>query len=380
MAAHLVINATMLNSGQLSGLGVYTQCLLSELLPRVYAGSDFDRVTLIGGADFLHRTLKAELVANAEIAHVRTSQPVKRLLQLNRLVRASKRQGNVLFYSTTHHGVITSGIRQVVTIHDLFARRYPYNYRQQYYYFRYYLPRVLRKTDHIVTVSSSTGHDLAKFYRDIPATTTIGEGMRPDLIDVKATSVASLEGQRFFLFVGPSYKYKNCDRLIDAFAVFRRGSGTPTKLVFAGGRASYVASLESHIMSSHSELAPDVHFLDYVEPGELVWLYQNAYALMITTLYEGFGLPALEAMALGCPVIASDRGSLPEVCGESAIYVDPENVDAIQQAMAAIVSDNSRRDDLIKRGRRRSEQFKWGRAAQSVYELLTGVAGTKVVD
>jgi glycosyltransferase involved in cell wall biosynthesis len=320
MSTQLIINATILNQSHLTGLGVYTANLLPPLVRSIIDDDRFAQVVIAGNPERLQHTLGT--VTNhpkIQVRRLTTEHPIGRLIALDRLVVSERQQsGETIFYSPTHHGVVRRGLTQVITVHDLFARIFPHNYRQQYYYFRWYLPRVLARTSRVIVDSASTTKDLQRYYPNSPPAVVVHAAIRSDLSTAAPQAIPSLSNQSYFLFIGPSYRYKNCVRLIDAFAAYRRSESG--KLVLVGGRETYVGELKHHLSTKYTGLREDVIFLDYVEVSELAWLYKNATALMLTTLYEGFGLPALEAMACGCPVIASWAGSLPEVCGEAAQF------------------------------------------------------------
>ncbi|MCX6834623.1 MAG: glycosyltransferase family 1 protein [candidate division Zixibacteria bacterium] len=370
MPVDLVINATILNQPRLTGLGVYAAALLAPLLKLCVAEHQFSKIIVAGQPDRLRECLGAIAAdPRIQIRTVLTLNPAWRLLALDRLIVAERgRSKNVLFYSPTHHGVMRGGIRQVITIHDLFARLFPQNYRQQYRYFRWYLPRILARTNRVMVDSANTAMDLRRFYPDSPPSEVIHAALRPDLPMTEPCMLPLLHGHRFFLFVGPSYAYKNGVRLIDAFARFR--TIKPVKLVFAGGREEYVRDLRRHQVEHHPALAGEIVFLDYPSTGELAWLYRNAAALMLTTLYEGFGLPALEAMACDCPVVASRAGSLPEVCGDAALMIDPEDVDSMTEAMSQVIANDDLRQSMIASGRRNVRRFSWETSAEKVYRIL----------
>jgi glycosyltransferase involved in cell wall biosynthesis len=271
--------------------------------------------------------------------------------------------------------VVVRGIRQVLTILDLFPLIFPRNYRQQHYYFRYYLPRVLKRSQRIIAISTNTGEDMKKYFPGVPPCEVVLLGLRNDLVKLKSTPVESLVDKPFYLFVGPNFKYKNADRLIEAFASIvpdERFAGH--QLVFTGGRSDYIDFLKNLIDTRFRSITNQVHFLGYVAASELAWLYQHARATTITTLYEGFGLPALEAMHFGCPVIASDVASLPEVCGDAALMVDPYQVDQIAAAMKQVTVDDELRRDLVARGHLNLTRFSWQKAAEQVGAVLKEVA------
>jgi glycosyltransferase involved in cell wall biosynthesis len=372
----LLINATILNDPRMSGLGVYTHNLLSELLPLLCVDNLIGSITLMGDCDRI-ANLFGDTITHERISvdHMATKRPLIRLIELNRRVYARHADRDVLFYSPTHHGVVVKGVPQVITIHDLFARIFPDNYRMQSYYFKYYLPHVLSSTRVVINDSRSTADDLRRYYEHTPATSVVYAAMRKDLNSEPPRSIPRLVGKSFFLFVGPSFTYKNADRLIDAFASLRgQHEERRDLLVFTGGRESYVVKLKKHIDSTCPHFQSDILFLGYVSKEELAWLYQHAVAAMVTTLYEGFGLPALEAMHFGCPVVASKVASLPEVCADAVVYVSPYDVHDISVAMFRVAADHALRATLIEKGHSNVKRFSWNNAAERVLQVLKRAA------
>jgi len=356
----------------MSGLGVYTHNLLSELLPLLCVDNLIGNITLIGDRQRIAK-LFGDTITHERISmdHMATRRPLIRLMELNRRVYARHADRDVLFYSPTHHGVVVKGVPQVITIHDLFARIFPDNYRMQSYYFKYYLPHVLSSTRVVINDSRSTADDLRRYYVHTPATSIVYAAMRKDINSEPPRSIPRLVGKSFFLFVGPSFNYKNADRLIDAFVSLRRQhKERRDQLVFTGGRKPYVDKLKNHIHSTCPHLQSSILFLGYVSNEELAWLYQHAVGAMVTTLYEGFGLPALEAMHFGCPVVASKVASLPEVCGDAVIYVDPYDVHDISVAMFRVATDHVLRATLIEKGHSNVKRFSWNNAAKRVLQVL----------
>lgn len=162
----------------------------------------------------------------------------------------------------------------------------------------------------------------------------------------------------YFLYVGAAYPYKNLGRLIDAFA---RADGE-RKLVLAGDHEDFGSALRQR--ATAAAVANRVVFPGRVSEAELAALYGNALAYVFVSFSEGFGLPGLEAMRFGVPVVAASAGSLPEVYGDAARYCDPHDVDSIAEALAAIASDDRLRAQLVTKGHRRAERFSWSRTAE----------------
>jgi glycosyltransferase involved in cell wall biosynthesis len=162
----------------------------------------------------------------------------------------------------------------------------------------------------------------------------------------------------FFLYVGAAYPYKNLPRLLEALG--RSGSGR--KLVLAGDQEDFAASLRQH--AAELGLGDRVLFTGPVSEAELAALYGGALAYAFVSLSEGFGLPGLEAMTAGVPVVAASAGSLPEVYRDAARYCDPLDVESIATALDEVASDGQLRNGLVARGRERAGEFSWARTAE----------------
>jgi glycosyltransferase involved in cell wall biosynthesis len=184
---------------------------------------------------------------------------------------------------------------------------------------------------------------------------------------------AGLTDGPIFLFVGSLLPRKNLSRVLDAFALLRAEHAPDAQLVVVGVKRSFGADGGE---MERTDLA-GVHFLGYLDDATLGALYRRAVCLVFPSLYEGFGLPVVEAMALGAPVITSTVTALPEVAGDAALLVDPYDVDAIRTAMLRLLQDDGLRADLRARGRRRAADFTWERAAETVLAVLKRAAGIR---
>ena len=178
----------------------------------------------------------------------------------------------------------------------------------------------------------------------------------------------------YLLFVGAARRKKNVEGLLASFAKLPEELRRSTQLVLAGVRNAKESGLEAK--AKQLGLAEQVRFPGYVSDADLVKLYQGATALVFPSLFEGFGLPPLEAMACGTPVIASTGGALPEVVGAAALLVQAGDPQQLTSAMQRILSDEKLRADLRRRGLERSARFTWRRAAEKVLELYR-VCGAK---
>jgi glycosyltransferase involved in cell wall biosynthesis len=169
-------------------------------------------------------------------------------------------------------------------------------------------------------------------------------------------------GGRYVLFPGKLIRHKNVLRVLEAFALFRRAAGEPVKLVISGRRAWKLEGIDETI--ARLGLAPFVRELGYIDEADMPALYAGAEMVVYPSLYEGFGLPVIEAMACGVPVVTSDIPVLREVSGGAAVTVCPHSTEAIADAMTRVWSDPALRSDLVARGLERAAAFSWRRAAE----------------
>ncbi len=270
--------------------------------------------------------------------------------------------------------------RSIITIHDLNFLLYPQFLTKSSA--RYYgqIDQAVRRTDHIIAVSESTRRDIVRLL-GVPEQmiTVIHEAPRrffhllPD-IDLRPRLKKRFGLERdFVLFAGTIEPRKNVPTLISAFQQLLAHYHPEVDLVLAG--APGWLTDETHGLVNRLGLARRVHFLGRVSDEELVWLYNAGRMLVFPSFYEGFGLPPLEAMACGMPVIVSNVSSLPEVVVDAGLLVDPTNTDELTVAMWRLLSDDALRQELIAKGLKRAALFSWERAARETLALYRRVAG-----
>jgi glycosyltransferase involved in cell wall biosynthesis len=248
------------------------------------------------------------------------------------------------------------GSRQIVAVHDLIPLLYPGDYRKQYPFFRYVLPGVLRRAARVVTISNATKQQLMDVYR-LPERhiSVIHHGVEEPFDRTERFPRAG----EYLLWVGSSKKSKNLETLLEGYAVLRRaGWRMPLVLVSPGnGRP----------------LPEGIRLVSSASDEDLARLYRGARLLVMPSLAEGFGLPALEAMASGCPVVASNTAALHEVCGDAVAYVEPSSPESIAEGVARLLSDRNLCGRLSRAGRERSVMFSWDRAAKQHCEIFAEV-------
>ncbi len=280
-------------------------------------------------------------------------------LQLPQICRKLRSR---LLFSPIPEAPLFSGCRYVVTVHDLIPLRFPVKYSRLTAYFRYYVPRVLEQSEHIICDSESTAKDVTNFF-NIPY-----NKITPILLahDANNFRVLDLHTSNYFLYIGRHDPYKNLQRLILAFAALPNYKEYELWIAGPSDRR-YTSIIKAFIEEKNIQ---NVKFLDYVDYRELPVLINRAIALVFPSLWEGFGLPVLEAMACGTPVITSNLSSLPEVAGDAAILINPYNVEEITEAMQAVAGDAGLRNKLRLAGLARSKQFSWTKTGQATANVL----------
>jgi glycosyltransferase involved in cell wall biosynthesis len=362
------VNASIIGDGP-TGLGLYA-------------------INLIQALDQLRDDLVVYTSAPAALGH-----PRARLVRITRLVRPehglrghfmrlmweqtalrmrARARGIGALLNTIPEAILGSSVPQVTVVHDLLPLFFPAEYPRQQYYFRSLVPRVLRNSRVVVADSENTRRDIIQSYgiapdkvRVIypgydPATFSAGDAER--LPDGRAGS--------YLLYVGNLLPHKNLLNLLDALAILRRRC--PARLIIRGeGQVSYARAVRERVETLG--LGDAVTFQTYADGAALRDLYARAACLVLPSLHEGFGLPVLEAMACGTPVITSTTSSLPEVGGDAALRVDPFDTIDLSTAMYQVLTDRNLREDLRERGLKWVRAFTWRRTAEQMSRLLDEV-------
>ncbi len=265
----------------------------------------------------------------------------------------------------------------VATIHDLahFHVAGKYDWARMFYG-RVVARRLARRQDAIIADSENTARDIERFFGISVAQQRViylgvdHERFQPGERDAAKRHAAERWqlARPFFLYVSRlEHPAKNHARLIEAFDQFKTVTGSDWQLALAG--ADWHGAETIHAAAARSSNARDIRFLGFVEDAALPDLYRAADALVYPSLYEGFGFPPVEAMACGCPVISSARGSLAEVVADAAEIIDPLNLSEIAAAMQHVVTDAGHRERLREAGFRNAQRFNWQRHAEAVLSV-----------
>ena len=266
--------------------------------------------------------------------------------------------------------------RSIVTIHDCIHLRFPQYLpnRLAYGYARASLWIATHRSSRVLTVSEASKRDILKYFHVPDAKidviyNAIDErfGEPPDDEEVARVRERYQLNDPFVLYAGNIKPHKNLERLIEAFHDLRKGDLEHVKLLIIGDEISKYATLRRAV--HHYKLHKHVRFFGFVPDKTLAVLYRLASVFVFPSLYEGFGLPPLEAMASGTPVITSNVSSLPEVVGDAALLIDPYDAAAIAAAMRRVLTEPTLREDLRQRGLQRVREFSWERSVRRVREI-----------
>lgn len=290
--------------------------------------------------------------------------------QLPRLAR--RERFDLVHYPASIGALAPNGVRTLVTVHDCACFRHPEWFSPaRSIYYRYALRRSARAATRLIADSESTAHDLEEF-TGVPRERidTIPLGVSREFAPAPGEACARLRGklqlpERFFLYTGTLEPRKNLVRSIKAWSRNANALGFPA-LVITGRDGWKTGPIEQAI--AHAPHRARIHRTGFVAPEDLPVLYSAAEALIWPSLFEGFGLPVLEAMACGTPVITSNTGSLPEVAGDAAYLVDPRDTEAIAEALLRIAEDPATRANLRERGLQRAACFTWKSTAQQTLQ------------
>ncbi|MCL7454559.1 MAG: glycosyltransferase family 4 protein [Anaerolineae bacterium] len=372
-AIHVAVNAHLLSLAEgyrSAGINWY----IYNLLKHLPEADETIRYTAFLG----ERRYPGEAGLGLRFSRLPTHRPQVRILWEQAIQPWCLRRAGVdLLHSPAFVGPLVTACPTVVTVHDLSFLLYPEGFRR---WNRGYLGLFTRlsvtKARRVIAVSQSTRDDLLRHYGLSPdKVDVIHNGVDPNYRRLPADQVARFREhrglpERFLLFVGTLEPRKNIVRLIEAYAQLPR-SRPP--LMLLGGRGWLYDEVLSRVEAL--ALTDEVHFVGYVAAEELPLWYNAAEIFVYPSLYEGFGLPPLEAMACGTPVITSTASSLPEVVGRAGVLIDPTDVQALASAMAHLLGDAALQAELEMAGLEQASRFSWRKAARltasSYREALT---------
>ena len=373
----ILIDAFPLTAAK-SGVGYYTYHLLKALQEQFAANNDF---TYFYGRKFskkiAERQESIDIAARATLKALikdpyRLTQPIKELVFRigTKIIQPD------IFHETNYIPLPYSG-PQIVTVFDMSIKRFPETHpKQRVTFFNEYFDKRIHNANHILAISEFTKREIIEFTNISPDKITVTPLAPPENFYVPAsTKIINFRKQKklpknFFLYLGNIEPRKNLITLIQAFEKFSK-KNTDTMLVLAGGQTWLSEPIIKEI--ENLNLTNKIFLPGYVNEDELPLWYAAALAFVYPSKYEGFGLPVIESMAVGTPVVTSNISSLPEVAGEAAILLPPDDTDAWAKAMTQLSEFPEKRAELRKLGIERSKKFSWKKCAKATFEVYENV-------
>ncbi|WP_183568347.1 glycosyltransferase family 4 protein [Mucilaginibacter sp. SP1R1] len=365
----IAINATILDEKP-SGLGVVTLNIINNLqqyLPNV----DID----------VYSSTKAGLNSNINVKEMSKLLQPSRFKKVAGFYRFYWNQVSLYFiskkydlvYSTTPHGSVFIK-NQIITVHDLISiipnKTYK-SYSLQGYYYKLFLKKLVDKSLTTISVSNKTKDDVVQYLNVSPDKIQVvhngynKESFNPEneFEDNEYTN------SRFILTIGATLPHKNIDRLLNAFKQVKDNAEfSDLKLYILGGKEAYMQALTDR--AKELNLESDIIIKRYVPMREITCAYKYAQCFVYPSLYEGFGLPVIEAMACGCPVICAGSSSLPEVAGDAALFFDPLNEAELYERIMQLITNKALATELVAKGYNNIKRFDWNESAKLVATIF----------
>ena len=361
MDKKIVLNGSIIHENP-TGLGVYAINVFKEFEKsksniRVLAAIDIEDMNV----EKINKYVKPSYKKIGAIA---------RFLWTQLVLPMKLKKDDVVYHPFQYLSLFTKN-KQIITIHDLIPLYYPKVAKHQNFYYKYIMPMLLKKAYKIVCISENTKNDLKKFYDvENDKIEVIYNGYDSKLFNKKNLKPEVLEkyniNSDYMVIVGGGYKHKNLEIAIKAFIEVKETE--KYKLVIVGGNSAYIREVKELV--KEMKLENRVLFVGYVPDKDLKYLYAFSYAFIYPTLYEGFGLPILEASACGTVVLCSNNSSLPEVYGNSALSFNPMDMEDIKEKIKLIIKDKNLRGDLIVKSEENLKRFSWEKTVEKIEKLI----------
>lgn len=367
----IAVNARFLLKGRLEGLGWYSH----EILRRMVQSHPEDDFYF-----FFDRPFDASFIYGKNVVPVVLNPPARHPLLWYlwfewSIPRALQKINADVFFSPDTYLSLGTGTPTVLTVHDLIPlerpKQIPYLARK---YYQYFLPKYVQRAAHLIAISHDVRKTVLRLSTRNQAEITVAyNGVRSEFKQISEKEQKEIQekyasGQPYIFYTGSLNKRKNIDRLIQAFDAFKQRTKSSVKLLIAGKKGWEIAEIEAAY--AQALWKDDIEFLGYVENNEQVRLMAACDLFTYLSLDEGFGLPLLEAMKCGVPVLASDIPVFREVAGEAVFYANPKDRSAIGESIERLLSDRLYAKSKMEIAAKQVGKYSWDTAAATVYTAL----------
>ena len=259
--------------------------------------------------------------------------------------------------------------KTVVTIHDLGFKHFPELYsKKELLYHNWAMNHAVKNASHIITDCQFTKNDLIKFYRLNPEKiSVVWLGYDEKLFRPKEKKSAS---NSYIFYVGRLEEKKNIRGMIAAYGILRKEKKIQHQFILAGRPGFGYDKIKTVIAKLPKNIQKDIIDLGYIDQPTYIEYLNNADILFFASFFEGFGLPLVEAMAVGVPIVASNRTSIPEICSKAALLVDPKNIQEMATALSRLINNHNLRKTFISKGLDRAKLFSWKKTAQKTLQII----------
>ncbi|MBI3366483.1 glycosyltransferase family 4 protein [Candidatus Roizmanbacteria bacterium] len=278
-----------------------------------------------------------------------------------------------VFFSPAHYAPRFCPVSSIITIHDLSYLYYPQDFlKKDLYQLKNWTKYSIQNAKKIIAVSKTTKKDIVRSYEiQEGKVEVVYNGYERKVKSQKSKVKTEYSKNPYILYVGTLQPRKNIATLIQAFAKFKK-LYPKFKLIIAGKKGWLYDQIFNEV--SNLRFDRDIHFTDYVTDQQLTFLYKNAFCFVLPSFYEGFGIPILEAMSFGCPVISSFASSLPEVGNDACLYFNPTSVEDLLDKLKEVKENSKLRNDLIHKGKERVKEFSWKKCGEQTLSVIQDAA------
>ncbi|MCZ8523112.1 MULTISPECIES: glycosyltransferase family 4 protein [Paenibacillus] len=353
----MAVDVRMINA---SGIGTY----ISNLLPLIIESNPEIHFYLLGDSSSIER--KQWNLSNISV--IKMQSPIYSIAEQKEFTRKIPKDIN-LFWSPHFNIPLFYRGKLIVTIHDLFHLANPkFTTVPQRIYAKIFFNALRKKADKIMFVSEFSRSEYTKYLGASSKDCVTHIGV--DSSWLHFTKLGKCNNKPFILYVGNVKPHKNLMSLLSAYE--RIADKVIHDLIIVGKKEGFITG-DTQVSKKAEMLGERVKFTGYIEESTLKNYFSNADLLVFPSFYEGFGLPPLEAMAVGCPTVVSTAASIPEVCADASLYFDPHDAGSIAEKILLVLNDNEIRGELILKGKERAALFTWEKCAAKTNELIRGV-------